>query len=100
MIGADRPNQAAVNRHLSPSLALVAAIAMCLPSLFKAVDGSVTIDSLCLRLLMALVASYVGLRIINAVIAGYATPRPARVATDVSRLVPTTDRPGHEADAA
>ena len=47
-----------MNRYLSPSLALVPALAMCLPSVLKAMGGSVTIDSLCLRLLLAPVASY------------------------------------------
>jgi len=100
MIASEQPKEPAVNRHLSPSLALVAALAMCLPSLFKAVGGSVTIDSLCLRLLLALVASYAGLRVINAVIAGYGAPRPAPAPSELSRLVPTTHRPGREADAA
>jgi len=90
-----------VNRHLlSPSLALVAALAMCLPSVLKAVNGAVTIDALCLRLLLALVASYAGIRVINAVIAGYAAPRPAPAASEIPHLVSTTDRPGREADAA
>ena len=98
MIDPDRPNEPAVNSHLSPSLALLAALAMCLPSVFKALDGAVTIDSLCLRLLMALVASYVGLRIINAVIAGYAAPRPARAASDLAQV--PANRAGRDADAA
>ena len=98
MIDPDRPNEPAVNRHLSPSLALLAALGMCLPSVFKALDGAVTIDSLCLRLLMALVASYVGVRIINAVITGYAAPRPARAASEIAQL--PTDRTGRDADAA
>jgi hypothetical protein len=47
---------------------------------------------------MALAASYVGLRIINAVIAGYAAPRPARAASDLTQV--PANRAGRDADAA
>ena len=66
-------------RHVSPSLTLLAALAMGGPSIAGALQGSVSIDALCVRLVLAVLVSYVGLRGLNRLIAGYAAPPPKAV---------------------
>ena len=62
----------AVHRQLSPSLAFILALVMCEASLREAFAGALTLDMLCLRLLIALVGSYAAIRLVNRIIAGYA----------------------------
>ncbi len=58
-------------RHVSPTLTIVIALVMCGPSLREAVAGSLTLDALGLRLLLALGASYAGIWSINHLLSRY-----------------------------
>jgi hypothetical protein len=53
-------------------LIIVLALAMCAPSIASALSGALTIDALCLRLVLAVILSYVGVRLITRLIIGYA----------------------------
>jgi hypothetical protein len=52
---------------------------MSAPSIEAAITGALTIDTLCVRLAMAVVVSYVGVRTLTSIVVGYATsPRWSR----------------------
>ncbi len=54
-------------------LIVALAVLMCLPSIMSALSGALTIDELCLRLAVAFVMSYAGVRLITRLIIGYAS---------------------------
>ena len=69
-----------MHRRASPTLIIAVALLMSSPSLDAAIKGSLTIDTLCVRLAMAVVVSYIGIRTITRLIVGYAmSPQWARV---------------------
>jgi len=67
-------------RHrANPSLIIALALLMSAPSIEAAISGTLAIDTLCIRLAMAVVVAYAGVRIITRVILGYAAaPRAVR----------------------
>ena len=67
-------------RHrANPSLIISLALLMSAPSIEAAISGTLPIDTLCVRLGMAVVVAYVGVRVITRVILGYASaPRALR----------------------
>jgi hypothetical protein len=71
-----------VHRRASPTLIIALALLMSAPSIEAAITGALTIDTLCVRLAMAVVVSYVGVRTLTSIVVGYATsprlPRPER----------------------
>ena len=60
---------------------IVLALLMCAPSIMAAMSGQLTVDALCLRLALAMVISYAGVRLVTRLIIGYASssrlPAPA-----------------------
>ena len=69
-----------MHRRASPTLIIAMALLMSAPSIDAAITGSLTIDTLCVRLALAVVVSYIGIRTITHLIAGYAaSPQWARV---------------------
>ena len=72
----------------NPSLIISLALLMSAPSILDAISGALAIDTLCVRLAMAFVVAYVGVRLITRVIHGYAAaPRAVRR----EPIEPTTD---------
>jgi hypothetical protein len=68
-----------VHRRASPTLIVALALLMSAPSIESAIRGALTIDALCVRLAMAVVVSYVGVRTLTSIVVGYATaPRWTR----------------------
>jgi hypothetical protein len=68
-----------VRHRANPSLIISLALLMSAPSIESAISGALPIDTLCVRLAMAVVVAYVGVRVITRVILGYAaTPRAIR----------------------
>ena len=53
-------------------LIIVLALLMCAPSIMAALSGSLPVDALCLRLAIAFVVSYAGVRLMTRLILGYA----------------------------
>jgi hypothetical protein len=52
---------------------IVLALLMCAPSIMAAMSGQLTVDALCLRLGLAMVISYAGVRLVTRLIIGYAS---------------------------
>jgi len=52
---------------------IVLALLMCAPSIMAAMSGQLTVDALCLRLALAMVISYAGVRLVTRLIIGYAS---------------------------
>ena len=69
-----------MQRRASPSLIVACALLMSSPSILAALHGALTIDTLCLRLSLAFVASYIGVRMLTRLISGYAAGRYPRAA--------------------
>ena len=67
-------------RHrANPTLIIALALLMSAPSIEAAISGALATDTLCVRLAMAVVVAYVGVRVITRVILGYASaPRAVR----------------------
>ena len=59
-------------------LIVVLALVMCAPSIMAALSGQLSIGSLCVRLALAMVISYAGVRLVTRLIIGYASS-PSRV---------------------
>ena len=73
-----------LDRRASPTLIAACTLLMNIPSIKAALSGALTIDTLCLRLGLAVVGSYIGVRMITRIIAGYAAspryaPTPERI---------------------
>jgi hypothetical protein len=68
-----------VHRHLSPSIALLLALVMCAPSLRDAYTGAVTLDTLLVRIILALGVGWIAVAVVNRVVTGYAPQAPAPV---------------------
>ena len=64
-----------MQRRASPTLVVACALLMAAPSIMTALDGGLTVDTLCFRLSLAFVVSYVGIRTLTRIVAGYAAPR-------------------------
>ena len=64
-----------MQRRASPTVIVVCALAMCTPSIMDMLRGALTVDTLCLRLSLAFVVSYVGVRTLTRLVAGYAATR-------------------------
>jgi hypothetical protein len=62
----------APRRHLGATPVIAVAMAMCAPSIWGALNDAVTIDTLLLRLLLALAVSWAAVRAVDRVITGYA----------------------------
>ncbi len=58
-----------MQRHLIIVLALL----MCGPSIVAGLSGQLSVDALCLRLVLALLVSYAGVRLVTRLIIGYAS---------------------------
>jgi hypothetical protein len=68
-----------VRHRANPTLIIALALLMSAPSIEAAISGALAIDTLCVRLAMAVVVAYVGVRVITRVIHGYAAaPRAVR----------------------
>lgn len=65
------PAAATPHHHLGAATILVCALVACGPSLLGALAGSVTVDTLLIRLLLALAGSTVAVRAVDRVISGY-----------------------------
>jgi hypothetical protein len=64
-----------MQRRASPSLIVACALVMSSPSILAALHGALTINTLCVRLSLAFVASYIGVRTLTRLISGYAAGR-------------------------
>lgn len=63
---------AAPHRQLGATPVIFVALAVCAPSIWGALQGSVAIDTLLVRLLLALAASWAAVRTVDRVVTGYA----------------------------
>jgi hypothetical protein len=67
----------AMRHRASPTLIVACALLMSAPSIMSALSGALAINTLCFRLSLAFLVSYVGVRTLTRIVTGYARARYA-----------------------